>query len=33
VLLMASQVAIATRLGLTPEQYAAELVRMGELNG
>lgn len=31
--LKASQVAIAKRLGLTPEQYAAELVRMGELNG
>ena len=30
--LKASQVAIAKRLGLTPEQYAAELVRMGELN-
>lgn len=29
--LKASQVAIAKRLGLTPEQYAAELVRMGEL--
>jgi len=29
--LKASQVSIAKRLGLTPEQYAAELVRMGEL--